>query len=759
MERSNYTKIIENGYIKNYKKERSDPMNSIVKGKTYRFTVITNSLIRIEENINGHFEDRPTTAIQNRNFASPEPKILKNHNGHEVEIITPALHLYYDGGQLSPESLYADIKVAQNLHVSRWYFDNKNAEGTNNLKGTARTLDRADGSIELEDGIMSKDGYSYLDDSSSFVYDQEQDNYLPRDEEQIDGYLFTYGRNYQKELKDFYSLTGKTPLVPRFALGNWWSRYHPYSQKEYMDLIEKFEEKDIPINVSVIDMDWHKVKIPEKYGSPWTGFSWNKDLFPDHIQFLQWLHQHNKHVSLNIHPADGIRAFEDQYPAVAKDLNLDTENEEPAAFDLANTKFRNAYFKDVLHPLEKEGVDFWWIDWQQGFSKSKKSLDPLWLLNHYQYEDIKNEKSNDALILSRYAGVGSHRYPLGFSGDTVISWHSLDFQPYFTTTAANIGYTWWSHDIGGHMMGSFDGELSTRWLQFGVFSPINRLHSSNNLFSGKEPWNFRLDYEKSQEKFLRLRAKLVPILDTANYQTSENGVPIVKPLYYDYSKEDEAYNLKNEYIFASNMLVSPITRPHDSATQLGYSKTWLPKGQWVDYFTHVLYEGNTTLKTYRSIDEMPVFVRKGSLVVTNPDYMDDIDKLPESLEVTVFPGENCDYTLIEHQDNKVVKTQFEWDEQTSKLNWKIIGDKEIIPTNRQIIVKIVKYDIKDVFEKVYQLLQTAKISYEIKQELYQRFISKKYSYGDFINYLNNLEDENLRNAMSELAYAREAYHE
>lgn len=734
-------------------------MNYIVKGNTYRFTVITNSLIRIEESLKGQFEDQPTTAILNRDFASPEPEVLKNHNGHVVEIITPAFHLYYDGGQFSPENLYADIKVTQALHVSRWYFGNKNAEGTNNLKGTARTLDRADGPIDLEDGIMSKDGYSYLDDSNSFIYDEKEDKYIPRSQDQVDGYLFTYGHNYQEELKDFYSLTGKTPLIPRFALGNWWSRYHPYSQEEYMELIKKFETKKIPINVSVIDTDWHREDIPAKYGSPWTGFSWNKDLFPDHVRFLQWLHEHNKHIALNIHPADGIRAFEDQYPLVAKDLDLDTKNEEPAAFDLANAKFRNAYFKDVLHPLEKEGVDFWWIDWQQGFSKSKSSLDPLWLLNHYQYEDIKKEKPYAALILSRYAGVGSHRYPLGFSGDTVISWKSLVFQPYFTITAANIGYTWWSHDIGGHMRGSYDGELSTRWLQFGVFSPINRLHSSNNLFSGKEPWNFRLDYEKSQEKFLRLRAELVPFLDTANYQTAENSVPIVKPLYYEYPEKNEAYQIKNEYIFSSNMLVSPITQPHDSATQLGHSKTWLPEGQWVDYFTHLVYEGNTVLKTYRSINEMPVFVRKGSLIVTNPNYMEDIDHLPETLKVTVFPGQNCDYTLVEHQEGRIAKTKFSWNENQGKLTWKVTGDKEIVPANRKIEIKVVQYKLDDVFVKAHQVLQKAMISFEVKQEIYEKFISEDYNYGDFINYLNNLQDVDLRSAMSELAYIREAYHE
>ena len=145
------------------------------------------------------------------------------------------------------------------------------------MKGTARTLDHGDGAVPLEDGIMSKDGFSYLDDSKNFIFNKAEDEFIPRDHKVIDGYLLAYGREYQKELKDFYKLTGPTPLIPRYALGNWWSRFYPYTQAEYKKLMEKFDEKQIPINVSVLDMDWHKnaSQVPQKYGSAWTGYSWN----------------------------------------------------------------------------------------------------------------------------------------------------------------------------------------------------------------------------------------------------------------------------------------------------------------------------------------------------------------------------------------------------------------------------------------------------------------------------------------------------
>ena len=212
--------------------------------------------------------------------------------------------------------------------------------------------------------------------------------------------------------------------------------------------MDKFTDKKVPLSVSVIDMDWHKVsEVPSRFGSGWTGYSWNRNLFPNPENFIDELHQRKLKVTLNDHPADGIRAFEDLYPQVAQTLDLNTELEEAAKFDFDNPKFRKAYFEEVHGPLEKEGVDFWWIDWQQG-AISKSGVDPLWLLNHYQYQNAQKKHKNN-IILSRYAGPGSHRYPLGFSGDSVISWASLDFQPYFTSTASNIGYTWWSHDIGG----------------------------------------------------------------------------------------------------------------------------------------------------------------------------------------------------------------------------------------------------------------------------------------------------------------------
>ncbi|MDN6491765.1 MAG: alpha-xylosidase, partial [Leuconostoc sp.] len=432
---------------------------SIIQGEHYRITILTNQLIRMEYSQTGQFEDRPTQTVLNRAFGTPTATISETET--QLEIHTPNFDLFYEKEkEFNEYTVSMDVRFATG-YTHHWRFGDTEW----NLKGTTRTLDGADGEIPLEDGIMSRNGVTIMDDSTTFAID-EMKQPVKRLGSETDCYLFAYGHDYFQALKDFYQLTGQTPLLPRYALGNWWSRYWKYTEDSYLELIEQFKEEAVPLSVSVIDMDWHLTEVPERCGNGWTGYTWDKKLFPNPNRFMKSLHDRGLAITLNVHPADGIRAFEEAYPRVAKRLNLNQEAEEPARFDLSDDTFRMSYFEDVHHPMEEDGVDFWWIDWQQGTKSEVAGLDPLWQLNHYHFLDQKNRK-HDPLILSRYAGPGSHRYPLGFSGDTIISWESLDFQPYMTATASNIGYTWWSHDIGGHMSGYKDEELSLRWLQFG----------------------------------------------------------------------------------------------------------------------------------------------------------------------------------------------------------------------------------------------------------------------------------------------------
>lgn len=649
---------------------------SIIQGEQYRITILTNQLIRMEYSQTGQFEDRPTQTVLNRTFGTPTATISETET--QLEIHTPNFDLFYEKEkEFNEYTVSMDVRFATG-YTHHWRFGDTEW----NLKGTTRTLDGADGEIPLEDGIMSRNGVTIMDDSTTFAID-EMKQPVKRLGSETDCYLFAYGHDYFQALKDFYQLTGQTPLLPRYALGNWWSRYWKYAEDSYLELIEQFKEEAVPLSVSVIDMDWHLTEVPERFGNGWTGYTWDKKLFPNPTRFMQAIHDRGLAITLNVHPADGIRAFEEAYPRVAKRLHLDQEAEEPARFDLNDENFRISYFEDVHHPMEEDGVDFWWIDWQQGTKSEVAGLDPLWQLNHYHFLD-QVERKHDSLILSRYAGPGSHRYPLGFSGDTIISWESLDFQPYMTVTASNIGYSWWSHDIGGHMLGYKDEELSLRWLQFGVFSPINRLHSSSSAFTSKEPWTYEPTIAGIMKDYLRFRHALLPYLYTANVKTHENGEPLMQPMYYRYPEVDASYRTRNQYFFGSELLVAPITQAMDRQTELGKVAVFLPVGDWFDFFRNCRYEGDTTITMYRWLNDIPVLAKAGAIVPldAHPEQT-KANELPATIRWEIFPGSSNQYELIEDEGNQRCVTRVRLDNETKKLVIEIEGSKDILPNERQ----------------------------------------------------------------------------
>ncbi len=666
---------------------------AIVQGKNYRITVLTPSLLRLEYSENGYFEDRATQSVINRCFDVPSFHVSHEAaSGVEWLIIeTDNILLRYNGQPFSSEGLQIQIK---DLDGANWHF----GQELHDLKGTYRTLDRVDGDcyiypdgkrekLKLGHGVISREGFSLFDDSKSMAL--TEDGWIEPRKECTDLYFFGYGHRYLAALNDFYHLCGRVPLLPRYALGNWWSRYHRYSEEEYKELINRFEQEDLPFTVAVIDMDWHLVKeVDRKYGSGWTGYTWNRALFPDPEEFLHWLHDKNMKVTLNVHPADGVRAFEEIYPKLAQALGINPATEQPIKFDPADPTFLEKYFDILCHDLEKQGVDFWWIDWQQGEESSIPGLDPLWMLNHYHYLDSA-WKGTRSLTFSRYAGIGSHRYPIGFSGDTAITWESLAYQPYFTNTASNIGYGWWSHDIGGHMWGSRDDELLARWVQYGVFSPINRLHSSNNPFVGKEPWNYDATTRSVMNRFLRLRHSMIPYLYTMNRRASRENLPLVQPMYYAEPEREEAYQVPNEYYFGSELLVSPITTPTDPVTRAAKAQSWLPEGLWVDMFTGTVYQGDRMIDLWRSVNDMPVLMKAGAIVpMKNMDMCENSVENPQIMDIHIFPAENGRFILWEDEgntptdeDSNWVSTELKWDKHVFTIG-AAQGNTSVIPKER-----------------------------------------------------------------------------
>ncbi len=623
--------------------QKTDDKYVIIKNNV-RLSLLTERLLRVEIDNEGIFTDSPTQAVINRSFCSPQIRIVED-NGIVIIMTTKTIFRY---DTINKKMTGISLKGGKNLTEF-----NKG-----NLKGTYRTLDMTSGAIALGDGIMSTDGVAVIDDTNSLLLN-EDGTISERRKTVKDEYYFCYNHDYRACLSDFFKLTGEVPLVPRFCLGNWWSRYKAYTQQEYIDLMTKFIKKEIPITVATIDMDWHWVDVKERFGKSgskfnifqgrtdyishgdgWTGYSWNTELFPDYKGFLKWLHEQNFRITMNLHPAQGVRFFDDMYEEMAQRMGIDPSTKKRVSFDITDPKFIDAYFNVLHKPYERDGVDFWWIDWQQGKNSKFKNLDPLWALNHYHTLVDSDDESKRPLILSRYAEVGSHRYPLGFSGDTKICWECLDFQPYFTNTAANIGYTWWSHDIGGHHMGAKDDELYIRWVQYGLYSPIMRLHSTSNEFMGKEPWKHEFTAETLATNTLRERHTYIPYIYAMNYRTHKDCIALCEPMYYNHPEDKEAYEVKNQFYFGSELLVAPITTKLNKKTNLASVDVWLPEGRWTDIYTGNIYQGGQKIRMYRGIESIPVLAKEGAIIpLDKNDRVNNSDN-PSDMKIRIFRGNN-----------------------------------------------------------------------------------------------------------------------
>ncbi|KAK2593438.1 hypothetical protein QQS21_008855 [Conoideocrella luteorostrata] len=644
----------------NYPANQSSPFVGGKDGDKYRFTVLTDGVVRYEWAPDGKFEDR-TSAFAAQREQKEVPSYRVKESKESLEIITSRFHMTYNKQAFTAYGFFAVVLGYTN---QTWRFGEKN----DTLGGTFRTLDGVDGRVGVDPGVTSRDGFASIDDSHTMLF--TEDGFIaPRKSgpDRVDGYLFCYGRDYREAVRALYKISGPQPLLPRWTLGNWWSRYYEYTTESYLELVDNFKENRIPLSIGVIDMDWHLVKDPRVVAAGvtgWTGYTWNRHLFPDPPAFIEEIHRRKLKTSLNEHPAEGIANYEDVYAAVAKALNFDTSNKETIPFDCTDPQFLKAYFDIVIKRLEDDGTDFWWIDWQQGPFSRMPNVDPLWVLNHFHYlhnEQLQAKRKpsegggSRPIVFSRYGGPGSHRYPVGFSGDTITSWDSLRFQPEFTATASNIGYGWWSHDIGGHMNGIRDDDLTSRWVQLGVLSPIMRLHSTKNEWVCKEPWKLPAGSGQGPRdvvtKFMRLRHRLIPYLHTMNARAAEEGYPLIQPMYWEYPNRDEAYEVPNQYYYGTEMFVAPITSPQNLATKTGKVKAWLPPGRHVDFFTGLVYDGDRFMWLNRTLDKAPLLLQQGAIVPLDAGLEPDNGVAnPDGFEVVVVVGADGKFVLMEEEE-------------------------------------------------------------------------------------------------------------
>lgn len=626
---------------------------AVVTSGNARFTVLTPQLIRMEWSADGQFEDRATLTFVNRETPVPEFKVRESKS--KLTITTPALTLtYLKNGKFSDKNLKAVFTLNGKEVV--W---TPGMENPQNLLGTTRTLDGADGSKlkePMEQGILSRAGWSLIDDSQRHVLTPDGSEWEEWVEARPEGdrqdlYLFAYGHDYKQALADYALVAGRAPMPPKYTLGYWWSRYWQYSDNEFVDLVNKLKSMDVPIDVLIVDMDWHETWGLRKSNSPkdeygqrigWTGYTWQKELFPSPANFLKWTENEELKVALNLHPASGIQPYEAVYDDFTKEYGW-SEKGKSVPFKIDERKWAEAYFKTVLEPMERDGVDFWWLDWQQWKeSKYTPGLSNTFWLNHTFFNHA--ERQNPGLrpfIYHRWGGLGSHRYPLAFSGDTYATWPMLAYLPYFTATASNVNYGWWGHDIGGHMFHktqkATDPELYTRWLQYGVFTPIFKTHSTKDPRIERCIWCFP-DHMFLMRDAIRLRYTLAPYIYNAARENYDTGVGMCRPMYYDYPESDKAYETSEQFMFGNDILATTITQPVDSITGLAPRTIWFPEGAWFDCATGSMYEGGRTEELHYTLAENPHYAKAGSIIPMNPATVKNLQQPCDTLVLTFIPG-------------------------------------------------------------------------------------------------------------------------
>lgn len=618
-----------------------------------RFTVISDGTIRMEYAPDGKFINQHSFLAVERNYPAVKFKLKK---GAWIELSTSKMKLRYkkNSGAFTAENL----QISSMKGLTPAFVWKPGMKQQYNLKGTTRTLDGWDGDkcwghkADLEDGLLAKDGWTCLDDSNNFLFDGDADNWnWVKTREHVEGaqdwYFMAYGHDYKAALKDYTLFAGRMPLPPRYAFGYWWSRYWMYSDHELRELCKNFENYNIPLDVLVIDMDWH---YTDKGRGSWTGWTWNKELFPDYRKLLKDLKADNGlRVTLNLHPAEGVRSYEEQYEAVARDNGVDPATKQEIPWISSKKSFIKSMFKNVLMPMNNAGIDFWWLDWQQEpFDKEVKNLSNTWWLNYIFFSQMERERQTRPLIYHRWGGLGNHRYQVGFSGDTFISWASLDYQTYFNSTASNVLYGYWSHDIGGHNQeGANDAELYLRWIQYGVFSPILRTHATAAGHIERRIWKYA-NFEQMRDA-IYLRYALIPYIYTMARWSYDTGVGMCRPMYYDYPEADEAYRYEGQYMFGNDILVAPVTSS-DKGTNVSEKDIWLPEGKWYEVMTGELIDGGSVVTRSFTREQIPYYYREGAIIPLYPRMM-HLKKRPETLTSQFTPGVRGEFNYYEDAGN------------------------------------------------------------------------------------------------------------
>ena len=680
---------------------------AVVRDGNARFQVLTPTLIRVEYAADGRFEDRPTMTAINRRFRVPRytTKVV----GPTRIIRTSRVTLRWRRGAepFAPSNLEVLLRIGRRRTIARpaWKGPppppppppnaplrfqappnpdpDPSPATSGNLGGWVRGVDDQDGPVPLHDGLLSRDGWYLLDDTRSVLLTNTPPGFATRATGRgayQDGYFFGYGHDYLRGLRDLRALSGAAPLLPRKTFGNWFSRYWPYGDGDWREIVGRFRSERVPLDLISIDTDFKAPvsRLSAAAGAyqgidptlpySWNGWDWNRDLYPDPAGFIDWLHRQGVAVALNVHPSIGDRDPNwDEAQRRAGGLTpsgvaaggsgtcnffMADPVQRCAVFDWTNPRHLDAYFG--LHErFERQGVDFWWLDWccDESSAKAPGLAEDTWINQLYARRSEARGKRWPAFsrIGSSYfdyfgdsepGAFAEHRNTIHFTGDSRPTWEMLSFQSRLTTAEGAIGLPYVSHDIGSFKGRHLSDDMYVRWIQFGALQPINRLHSDHG---DRLPWEYPGKAQRVATEFLRLRGRLVPFLYTLARRSHDSGLPMARAMYLHWPALDDAYRYDRQYMLGPGMLVAPVAAAGDPARKT----VWFPPGTWIDYFTGERYRGPRVERVSVPLERMPVFVRAGAVVPTQEYRPHETERVADPLVVNTWAGGDGGFRLYE----------------------------------------------------------------------------------------------------------------
>lgn len=611
------------GYFLNKTDDNFSLKENTIRGKKFRFTILTDRLIRLEYNSNGIFEDKFTQRVIFRKFPKVDYQI--SQTDMLLQIVTPYFTLDYVKEKPFGSSKFTpgnNLKITLNQTDRTWYYGHPEAR---NFGGIPYSLDNFSGNLKLEKGLYSTDGFAYLDDSNSLVLD-ENNNFIPRQEKSLDIYVFMYKKDLGLCLQDYYTLTGYPMLLPRYALGTWWYKNTKYNYEELDKLTKHFIEEKTPLSAIVLGNSWHLDNDPLTMDGNYLNANQLKEL----------ANKYNVKIGLTLNPELKVQENSLTYQNISN--NIKDLKKEYSFLPLSKQSL-DIYSAYGIRNFISMGFDSFVIDYN-----NIKDKNTLALLSHYCYAMNSLLTSKRTVVFNRHHNISLHRNSIIFTGRTKVDWNTLSVLPRYNSTASNNAISYVAHAIGGYYGGIENYELYIRYLQLGVFSSMLVLASDDGLYYKREPWRWNQSVSSIIKKYLNLRNALIPYLYTESYIYHKSGSPIIQPLYYKYPKIYDEPNYKNQYFFGSEMLVCPITKKKNTIMNRVVQRMFIPEGVWYEFESGKKYLGNKYYMSFYKDEDYPVFCREGSII---PLSLDNTTELPINMEVIVFPGSDGSYKLYE----------------------------------------------------------------------------------------------------------------